>query len=57
MMYVAGGGIMAHPMGPAGGLRSIQQAWEAAAQGIPLAEYAMDHEELRRSIEKFGACR
>jgi len=26
LMYVAGGGIMAHPMGPAAGLRGVQQA-------------------------------
>ena len=38
VLYVAGGGIMAHPGGPAAGLRGIQQAWEAAAQGIPLEE-------------------
>jgi ribulose-bisphosphate carboxylase large chain len=36
LMYVAGGGIMAHPMGPAAGLRGLQQAWEAAVQGIEL---------------------
>lgn len=55
VIYVAGGGIMAHPMGPSGGLRGIQQAWAAASQGIALEEYAQDHEELRRTLEKFGA--
>jgi ribulose-bisphosphate carboxylase large chain len=54
VIYVAGGGIMAHPRGPAGGLRAIQQAWEAAVLGIPLPQYAADHEELRLQIEKFG---
>ena len=54
VMYVAGGGIMAHPLGPAAGLRGIQQAWEAAAQGIPLQDYAREHEELRVTLEKFG---
>jgi ribulose-bisphosphate carboxylase large chain len=54
VIYVAGGGIMAHPHGPAGGLRAIQQAWEAAARGIPLEHYAANHEELRLQIEKFG---
>lgn len=57
VMYVAGGGIMAHPMGPAAGLRGIRQAWEAAAQGIPLDEYAKTHDELRATIEKFGGGR
>jgi ribulose-bisphosphate carboxylase large chain len=57
LMYVAGGGIMAHPMGPAAGLRALQQAWEAAVKGIPLAEYASSHEELRATLAKFGNSR
>jgi ribulose-bisphosphate carboxylase large chain len=57
LMYVAGGGIMAHPMGPAAGLRGIQQAWEAAEKGIALEDYAREHEELRQTIEKFGRLR
>lgn len=57
LMYVAGGGIMAHPLGPAAGLRGIQQAWEAAAQGIELDAYASTHAELRATIEKFGGVR
>jgi ribulose-bisphosphate carboxylase large chain len=54
VLYVAGGGIMAHPGGPAAGLRGIQQAWEAAAKGIELDKYAADHVELRQTIEIFG---
>ena len=57
VIYVAGGGIMAHPMGPAGGLRGIQQAWEAAAKGVSLDDYAVDHEELRQTIATFGGRR
>jgi ribulose 1,5-bisphosphate carboxylase large subunit-like protein len=57
LMYVAGGGIMAHPGGPAAGLRGIQQAWEAAAQGIPLEAYAETHAELRATIQTFGGPR
>jgi ribulose-bisphosphate carboxylase large chain len=57
LMYVAGGGIMAHPLGPAAGLRALQQAWEAAAQGVPLDEYARTHAELRETIAKFGQLR
>ena len=57
VLYVAGGGIMAHPLGPAGGLRGIQQAWEAAALGIPLEQYAAEHEELRLTMETFGGAR
>jgi ribulose-bisphosphate carboxylase large chain len=54
LMYVAGGGIMAHPGGPAAGLRGIQQAWEAAVKGVPLEDYARDHLELQQTLEKFG---
>ena len=55
VLYVAGGGIMAHPSGPAAGLRGIQQAWEAAVQGIALEQYATTHQELRQTLEKFGS--
>jgi ribulose-bisphosphate carboxylase large chain len=55
LMYLAGGGIMAHPGGPAAGVRSIRQAWEAAVQDIPLDVYARDHRELREAITKFAS--
>lgn len=54
LMYLAGGGIMAHPDGPAAGVRSLRQAWDAALAGIPLTTYAADHPELKRSLEKYG---
>jgi ribulose-bisphosphate carboxylase large chain len=57
LMYVAGGGILAHPMGPAAGLRALQQAWEAAVQGIELHTYAETHAELRETLSKFGGRR
>lgn len=55
LLYAAGGGIMAHPQGPAAGVRSLQQAWEAAAHGIPLSAYAAMHQELRAALEMFSA--
>ncbi|HOX03961.1 MAG TPA: ribulose-bisphosphate carboxylase large subunit family protein [Verrucomicrobiota bacterium] len=54
LMYVAGGGILAHPMGPAAGLRALQQAWEAAVQGIDLHAHAQTHPELRATIARFA---
>jgi ribulose-bisphosphate carboxylase large chain len=57
LMYVAGGGIMAHPMGPAAGLRALQQAWEAAVKGIELNDFAKTHPELKETIAKFGTGR
>ena len=55
LMYVCGGGIMAHPGGIAAGVTSIRQAWEAALAGRSLEEYAKDHLELRQAIEKYNA--
>lgn len=53
-MYLAGGGIMAHPQGPAAGVSALRAAWDAALAGIPLAEYAQSHSALAAAIEKFG---
>lgn len=55
LIFACGGGIMAHPGGPAAGVRSLHQAWQAAAQGISLPEYARNHEELRTALEMFVA--
>jgi len=54
LIYVCGGGVMAHPDGPAAGVRSLRQAWEAAMSGRPAADYARDHPELRRALERFA---
>lgn len=51
LIYAAGGGILAHPDGPAAGVASLKQSWEAALEGIPLADYAATHPELRRALE------
>ncbi|MBX3435059.1 MAG: ribulose-bisphosphate carboxylase large subunit family protein [Pirellulales bacterium] len=54
LMYLAGGGVMAHPGGPAAGCRAIRQAWEAAVSGATLADYARNHPELQQSLKAFG---
>jgi ribulose-bisphosphate carboxylase large chain len=54
VLYMAGGGIMAHPGGPTAGVQALRQAWEAAVTGTLLDEYAKTHPELRQQIEKFG---
>lgn len=54
LMYLAGGGILAHPGGPAAGVAALRQAWEAAAAGIPLDDYAQQHPELRQSLDFYG---
>jgi 3-oxoisoapionate-4-phosphate decarboxylase len=54
LLYLCGGGIVSHPMGPAAGVRAVRQAWEAAVGDIPLTTYANDHPELAASITKFS---
>jgi ribulose-bisphosphate carboxylase large chain len=55
LMYLAGGGMMAHPGGPAAGCRAIRQAWEAAVAGVPLEEFARSRPELRQALEAYPA--
>ncbi|TWT86004.1 Ribulose bisphosphate carboxylase-like protein [Posidoniimonas polymericola] len=54
LLYMAGGGIMAHPSGPAAGVRSLQQAWQAAIDGFTLEQAAKRYTEFGRAVEKFG---
>lgn len=54
VVHLAGGGIIAHPGGTAAGVRSMQQGWEAAVSGTPLAQYAATRPDLQAAIEKFG---
>ena len=55
LIYAAGGGILGHNEGAAAGVRSLQQAWEAATLGIPLQTYATTHSELATALKQFGA--
>ena len=54
LLYMAGGGIMAHPSGPAAGVAALHQAWEAAVAGADINEFANTHAELKQQMEKFG---
>ena len=51
LIVTAGGGIMAHPDGPAAGVRALREAWDATIAGIPLEEHARTHPELGRALE------
>ncbi len=55
LMYLAGGGIIGHPGGPAAGALSLRQAWQAATMGVSLEQYATTHSELREALEKYGS--
>lgn len=54
LLYMAGGGIMAHPDGPGGGVVALQQAWEGAVNGLSLTEAAKQYSEFGKSVQKFG---
>lgn len=54
LLYMAGGGIMAHPGGAAAGVTALQQAWEGAVNGLTLETAAAQYAEFGRSVEKFG---
>lgn len=54
LMYLGGGGIHGHPMGPAAGVRAIKQAWKAAELDVELIDYARDHPELKAALDKWG---
>jgi ribulose-bisphosphate carboxylase large chain len=54
LLYMAGGGIMAHPMGAAAGVTALQQAWKAAVDGLTLSDAVKLYPEFAKSVEKFG---
>lgn len=54
LLYMAGGGIMAHPSGAAAGVVALQQAWKAAVDGLSIEEAALQYPEFAQSVAKFG---
>jgi|GEM_PF-4524039 len=54
LMFLSGGGIMAHPGGPAAGLVSLRQAHEAVGTGASLADQARARPELAQALATFG---
>jgi ribulose-bisphosphate carboxylase large chain len=54
LLYMAGGGIMAHPMGAAAGVRALQQAWQAAVEGLSVEQAAAAYKEFAESVKQFG---
>ncbi|WP_345950703.1 ribulose-bisphosphate carboxylase large subunit family protein [Mucilaginibacter sp. PAMB04274] len=54
LLYMAGGGIMAHPDGPTGGVVALQQAWQGAVYGLTQQEAVKKYPEFANSVEKFG---
>jgi len=54
LIHAAGGGIMAHPGGPAAGVQSMQDAWAAAMAGRTLEEAAQDSPALAAAVRTYG---
>jgi ribulose-bisphosphate carboxylase large chain len=54
LMFMCGGGILAHPLGPAAGVTSVRQAWAAWRAGQALDAAAAQAPELRAALDHFG---
>jgi ribulose-bisphosphate carboxylase large chain len=54
LLFMAGGGILAHPGGPAAGVASIRQAWAAARAGRTLDDAGREAPELAAALAFFG---
>ncbi|MBZ4034160.1 ribulose-bisphosphate carboxylase large subunit family protein [Flavobacterium sp. 17A] len=54
LLYMAGGGILAHPMGPKAGVNALQQAWTGAVEGLSVEETALKYPEFAASVKKFS---
>lgn len=49
----AGGGVSGHPDGVKSGAKALKQAIDAVFEGIDLREYAEEHEELKKALDKW----
>jgi len=54
LVIQAGGGVHGHPDGTRKGAMAMKQALDATLKGIDLTEYAKDHVELAKALEKWG---
>lgn len=54
LLYMAGGGIQAHPDGPAAGVASLQLWWQAAMEGLSYEAAIARYSALAKSAAKFG---
>lgn len=59
LLMLAGGGVAAHPDGPAAGVRGLRAAWTAAVNGVPLDQAAQQaaaagDPALLQAVRSFG---
>lgn len=55
LLYLAGGGIQAHPDGPAAGVESLRLWWRAAVEGLDSDAAIARYPALGKSAAKFGS--
>ena len=54
LMFMCGGGILAHPNGPAAGIVSLHDAYEVLVAGQSISDGARTRPELAAAIDFFG---
>ncbi|MCA0943114.1 ribulose-bisphosphate carboxylase large subunit family protein [Salipiger pacificus] len=54
LMFMCGGGILAHPQGPAAGIASLREAYAVLQEGGTLAEGASTRPALAAALDFFG---
>lgn len=55
LLFMCGGGILAHPGGARAGVASLRQAWAAVREGVALEVAAREAPELLQALDFFGA--
>jgi ribulose-bisphosphate carboxylase large chain len=55
LMFMCGGGILAHPQGPDAGIASLREAYEVLRSGGTLAEGVADRPALAAALDFFGS--
>ena len=53
-MFLAGGGILAHPLGPVSGVKSLRSAYDAVCAGTDLVAFSAGRPELEAAIDFFA---
>jgi ribulose-bisphosphate carboxylase large chain len=54
LLFMAGGGIMAHPGGPAEGVASIREAWQSVEGGESIDRARTRHQALADAFSFFA---
>lgn len=54
-LFLAGGGILAHPDGPKAGVDSLRAAWESVLSGEGLTQHATHSPALANALKTFGS--